>query len=368
MKLSVRILTAILCAAMILALPICVPSGATPGEVLFDMGGNEDYEEEYEEDEEWDEEGLLLNLLFPRAAAEEAPAYALPVDFTPGMTPNPAGFTADTYEDDSITVKMEMRDMDYVVYTMAWVTIKSPTQLRTGIAGNKVSSTKNAKIKTMAKKYNAVVAINADFMLDSKNSKTYEIRMTQDARGNGKSKVNIQRDMLVVDENGDFHIIAKPSDEEIAALKTKLGKKPSNTQIASITEDKLKALTAEHQIINAFTFGPALVIDGEVQTCDKDYKYNPNGREPRMAIGQMDELSYVLVLAEGRKSGSEGATHQELADFCASLGCKQAYNLDGGNSAEIVFNNDFYGMRSGNERDQSDIIYFASAVDPASWQ
>ena len=52
----------------------------------------------------------------------------------------------------------------------------------------------------------------------------------------------------------------------------------------------------------------------------------------------------------------------------AGLGCVQAFNLDGGNSAEMIFNNAFYGSRTGNERDQSDIIYFATAVDPAEWK
>ena len=87
-----------------------------------------------------------------------------------------------------------------------------------------------------------------------------------------------------------------------------------------------------------------------------------------MAIGQTGTLSYVLVMAEGRNKNSEGVTQQQMADFMGVLGCVQAFNLDGGNSAEMVFNNAFYGSRTGNERDQSDIIYFATAVDPAEWK
>ena len=87
-----------------------------------------------------------------------------------------------------------------------------------------------------------------------------------------------------------------------------------------------------------------------------------------MAIGQVDTLSYVLVLAEGRTNNSEGVTHQELADFMFDLGCLEAFNLDGGNTATMVYNGGYYQQKSvNNERPQSDIIYFATAVDPSTW-
>ena len=47
-----------------------------------------------------------------------------------------------------------------------------------------------------------------------------------------------------------------------------------------------------------------------------------------------------------------------------SKGCLQAYNLDGGNSALMVFNSENYSAKSFEaERSVSDIIYFATAVD-----
>ena len=122
-----------------------------------------------------------------------------------------------------------------------------------------------------------------------------------------------------------------------------------------------------HRIINAFTFGPALVIDEELQTIPQKYGYNPHGREPRMAIGQMDKLSYVLVLAEGRTEDSQGVTQQELADFMFGLGCSQAFNFDGGNSATMVFNGGYFQDKSReNERAQSDMLYFATLVGKES--
>ena len=49
-----------------------------------------------------------------------------------------------------------------------------------------------------------------------------------------------------------------------------------------------------------------------------------------------------------------------------SLGCTQAYNLDGGNSAILVFNNEPYNKKA-QERDINDLIYFATAVPEEAW-
>lgn len=329
MKKSVRI---VLCAAlvlMILAIPFLVPSGSMLAA----------YQEKWME-WAWDSEALL-NWLIPAANAEEEVSYELPIDFTPGMTPNPAGYTADGYTDDSITVRLETREEDGVVWRLAFVEIKSPTQLRTGIAGNKVTSSRTKLVSVMAKEYNAVIAISGDYYINDPAKTSYEYRMGTKIR----NKTNKKKDILFIDENGDFHTFVKSDKEKMAAF------------------DK-----SGHQIINAFTFGPALVSEGNLLECDTKYGYNPNKPEPRMAIGQMDKLSYVLILAEGRTSDSEGVTHQQLADFAYDLGCIEAFNLDGGNTATMVFNGDYYQQKTaGNERDQSDIIYFASAVDPATW-
>ena len=45
----------------------------------------------------------------------------------------------------------------------------------------------------------------------------------------------------------------------------------------------------------------------------------------------------------------------------ASLGCQEAYNLDGGNSAIMVYNNEIYNYKA-RDRDVADVIYFATAV------
>ncbi len=327
MKTAYRAILIALVAVMVLAIPFLVPSGKMLSEAQWNL---------MDDGEEIGFFGLLAS-----ANAEETP-YELPIDFTGGMKPNPAGFTESGYQDDSITVTLEVREENDVVWRVVSVKIASATQFRTAIAGKKVTSSAVARPSKIAADKNAIVAINGDYYSDNPTKTSFEYRMGQKIR----NKTNRLKDILVIDENGDFHLFVKSNG------------------VADFAKSK------DHQIINAFTFGPALVIDGEEVTLDKEYGYNPGGKEPRMAIGQTGELSYVFVLAEGRNEDSKGATHQMLADFMYSLGCTQAYNLDGGNSATLVFNGGYYqtGRTENNERSQSDIIYFASAVDPSTWE
>ena len=344
MSRTVQIILWVLCAVMILSAPFLISSPAMLSEVKADL---------MEQLDDADSEELDFGrLLFSSALAEEElieevtddhgetfgeAVYTLPLDFTVPPAPNAECFTEDGYADETIRVRMEEREEDGVIWHLAFVEIASPTQLRTATAG-KLTSSKVASVSAMARNNHAIVAMNGDNYVDKPEKTTFEYRMTQKIR----SKTNKTKDMLIIDENGDFHLVAAaPKNEQSAALET---------------------IAGEHTIVNAYTFGPALVIDGVEQQINREYGYNPNGKEPRAAIGQTGRLSYVMAIAEGRGESS-GTTQQALAHFMAELGCTQAFNLDGGNSAEMVFGDRIYkGMPGGDERGLSDIIYFATAV------
>lgn len=338
----VRVTLALLCALALLALPLLLSSGA----MLYSA------KEAYMEHEE--DMGDLFGAIFGGTAyADEtdeiAEPVALPIDFTGGMTPNPDAYTENGYADGSITVEVrdEFPHDDGYFFKVVTITVADASQLRTVTASGRAGGNKDAMPTAMAKKVNAIVAINASNYVDDSQKKTFEYRMG----GKIRADKNNTKDMLIIDENGDFHILSKGTTENIKAL------------AASFKQDG-------HTIVNAFTFGPALVIDGQAQKVDKNYSYAPNARNPRMAIGQLDALTYVVVLAEAdsARTGKHGATHQELADFMAGIGCKQAYNFDGGNSSIlIVGDKDYHGQRGSKERAQSDIIYFATTVDPSQW-
>ncbi|HSK68832.1 MAG TPA: phosphodiester glycosidase family protein [Candidatus Limnocylindria bacterium] len=327
-----RVILLVIALAMSLALPFLVPSGA-----LLTAERDRLLEEMWEaEDDAGALPGGLLALLLPRAhAATAEEQYALPADFSPGAPLDPAGFREDGYEDPSVSVRLETVEEEGVVWRIAFVSVAHPTQLRTATAGSPTSS-RVALISSMAKKQNAVLALNANYMANDPVKTSYEYRMGVKVR----AKPNRSKDLLVIDQNADFRLFVKSQKAEIDAFLENGG-----------------------EIVNAFTFGPALVKDGELLDLNEDYGYNPRGREPRMAIGQIAPLTYVVVHAEGRTSESQGVTHEELAARMFDLGCMQAFNLDGGNSATLVFNGVYYQHKSvDNERAQSDMIYFASGV------
>lgn len=288
---------------------------------------------------------LFLALMLPCLAAAEQAISPLPMDSTPGHVADPANFTDSTYEDASLSVTMERLWYGDAHFNVARVKIADASQLRTALAGP--FGKKTNKISAIAKNNNAVIAIGGDYCTNEEGG--YVVRMGETYR---KKPVK-SRDMLITDENGDFHIIPK-SD---AAT--------------------LKALMDTHTLVNVFNFGPALVIDGALQEISTEYRYNPYGMEPRCAIGQVGPLEYLLVVvdgggrrtvtitdADGNKRESSGCQVATLAQFMYEQGCQQAYNLDGGNSALMVFGDENYSKKSVSaERSVSDIVYFATAVD-----
>ncbi|MBQ2928949.1 MAG: phosphodiester glycosidase family protein [Clostridia bacterium] len=278
---------------------------------------------------------LVFCLLFTLPALAEE--YSLPVDFSGGYTPNPHGFTKNSYEDASLSVKMERRDIDGVRYDIAWIKVASPTQLRTAIAGapNEVVAEKPGR---MARSVNAVVAINGDFYTQRKDGLIY--RQGQAFR----YVLNPEKDILVIDDLGDLHVF--------------LGSENQTTEL-------LTFLQSGRTIVNAFTFGPAIVKDGVALPIPETYltRFDSNVRAPRTVIAQIGPLEYVFVEAEGRVSHSKGVTTDQMGEFMAELGVKTAYCLDGGNSSIMLFNGKYYDANyAASEREQSDIIYVCSAV------
>lgn len=346
MKMPVRILLIFLCAALIIALPFAVSSPNMLNNVKMELMNGEDDEDEIdfgrlffsvakaEEDEEVEEEVL------DEGEFGSHPEWALPLDFTVPPAPNADLYTEDGYEDETIRVKIEKTQFDEgTTIITAYVQIADPSQLRTAVGNpDKLASTRGKSVSYMAKTNNAVIALNGDNFNFETPKKTFEYRMGNKIR----SKSNRTKDILIIDDQGDFHLYVKSQG---------INKAP----------EELKS--ANRKLVNAFTFGPALVIDGQLQQLDDGYGYNPNGRDPRAAIGQMGKLSYVMVIvtAKERGSGKYGMSQKKLAEYMHELGCVQAFNLDGGNSAEMVFGKQiFKGMPGGDERTLSDIIYFAT--------
>ncbi|MBQ6797083.1 MAG: phosphodiester glycosidase family protein [Clostridia bacterium] len=260
--------------------------------------------------------------------------YTLPWNEEPAPKPNPENFTDTTYEDETISVKYWKERLYDSDAHFAEIKIAHPTQIRTMLAGGKYNSNVRFIPETLARQCNAVVACNADFYayrsggIIIRNDVVYR----QSVLG---------WDVLLIDDAGDFHIM---SDKKV----------------------KSSGILDEYHIVNSLHFGPSLVIDGKIDYtnvnsgCGDEWNFIDS---PRTAIGQIDELHYLICCVEGRTKTNRGVCVDELAQVMYDHGCTQAYNLDGGQSTTIIFNrNAMNNPLWGGQRVMSDIIYFATAI------
>lgn len=83
-----------------------------------------------------------------------------------------------------------------------------------------------------------------------------------------------------------------------------------------------------------YSFGPYLLLDGKVS--ERAYANNEN-KNPRCAIGMVEPGHYVAIMCEGRLKRSAGVTISYLAKMMRAEGCQVAFNMDGGQTAVMVF-------------------------------
>ncbi len=105
------------------------------------------------------------------------------------------------------------------------------------------------------------------------------------------------------------------------------------------TADKI---LTQGDVHDALSFGPWLVRDGELRNYrDKNWDY----RAPRAAMGMVEPGHYILLVVEagldGKKTGdgvsAKGFTIPQLETMMYAYGCDQAFNLDGGNTSQLIF-------------------------------
>ncbi len=249
---------------------------------------------------------------------------------------NPTG-----YADPSITVNIGRGRIYETNYIYARVKIASPSQLRT-LMNSSITSNDTNYASTLAKRVNAVVAINGDFyggddLWTGRKGAIMRQGKLQRLKCDGRF------DVLVVDREGNFHILQKAKNEEVEAW----------TERAA----------------NIFTFGPALVVDGTPIYGERSSSIASEKPAQRMAICQTGPLEYLLITSEGPQNpGSTGLSIYQFVDLISSMpGVQNAYNLDGGSSSTLVFRMDGKNWQKINAlsnpkiRPVKDIVYFASA-------
>ena len=114
----------------------------------------------------------------------------------------------------------------------------------------------------------------------------------------------------------------------------------------------------EGGVENCISFGPILIQDG-VKTSKKTLEsnkviYNTN---PRVGVGMVKPGHFIVIVGGYRSDAlhkSLGWTLAQFADLMESYGCVQAYNMDGGVSACMVFMGERLN-KGGNKKDWSQL-------------
>lgn len=87
----------------------------------------------------------------------------------------------------------------------------------------------------------------------------------------------------------------------------------------------------------SWVFGPSL-LDEKGKAKDKFLTWDYiRESHPRTAIGYYEPGHYCLLLVDGRQDSSRGMFPDEMAKVFEELGCKAAYNLDGGHCSFMTF-------------------------------
>ena len=121
------------------------------------------------------------------------------------------------------------------------------------------------------------------------------------------------------------------------------------TVIGFDTDDKLvfsnkvaAARAKSLKLRDAVSFGPALVHNGEAVKISGV----SSGMNPRSAIGQRQDGAVLLLVVDGRKVNSMGATLADLIDVFLEHGAVNAANLDGGSSSYLCYEGKYQNVGS----------------------
>jgi exopolysaccharide biosynthesis protein len=256
-----------------------------------------------------------------QSATQTADASAWRTKFKDKFTTGKVEKTDHSYKSANISVDVKKVQKDGVTYYVADIYIAELKYFKTALASGKYSDGNGDHAYKIAAKVGAIVAINGD---NSPRNKGPVVR-------NGKLyPEKASRDVGVLYNDGTFKTYS-PEDFDI---------------------EKLKTVGAWQ----AWTFGPMLLKDGQPM---ETFNSKENPLNPRTAIGYYEPGHYCFVVVDGRQTDSKGMTTKDLSKLFYSLKCKAAFNLDGGQSAEMAFMGKLYNTPFGGGRAINDIVYIA---------
>lgn len=235
--------------------------------------------------------------------------------------------TKDEYISDDIYIRITEQDAGYVVFYVADIYVRDIKNLRTAFANDTYGRGQRAYAWDIAVDHRAILAVNGDYY---------------SAREDG-----------VVIRNGVLY--RETLYQDVCVL---------------YQDGTMETYTAEQFDLNAvqqrgawqaWSFGPGLLDEnGAAQTKFNSAVVNNN---PRCGIGYFEPGHYCFVVVDGRSELSRGVTLAEFSLIFEQLGCKAAYNMDGGNTAVMTYGKTLVSEPSQGGRAVSDIIMIAEVDD-----
>ena len=170
-----------------------------------------------------------------------------------------------------------------------------------------------------AKKHNVVFAMNTDYY-------TYRVAVNN----NRHTGVVIRDGRILYD---DPYTEKQVTNSMIPNLDM-LAFMPDGSLKVYHSWEKTAQEFIDEGVQTVYSFGPYLLLDGKVS--ERAYANNEN-KNPRCAIGMVEPGHYVAIMCEGRLKRSAGVTISYLAKMMRAKGCQVAFNMDGGQTAVMVF-------------------------------
>lgn len=272
------------------------------------------------------------------SSSEVLPALTpTPVSALPTLTPTPViepPFSMETistdtfYSDPNICISITTERAYNTNIHVAEIYIRDISLLKTAFAKDTFGKNIKETTSSIAARHNALLAVNGDYC---------------GFRSNG-----------FVMRNGTIYRDTSYGNTALAILNT------GTFLMASENSSSIYDLAAQGAL-HVFTFGPGLVKNSKILFSGSEESLAKSKCQPRTAIGIIEPLHYLLVVTDGRISGSDGLKFYHLAEFMRKHGCVDAYNLDGGGSSTMWFMGQLVNVPGSgiktNEREVSDIVY-----------
>ena len=250
------------------------------------------------------------------------------VDFYPGSQ-------IEYYYDETILVIAWKELIDNRVCTFAEVKTADGSQVRRMIANNSYGSDVQLYPTDMAASANAVIAISGDF---------YTFRQLG----------------ITVYQRQLYRFAPKSVD---TCFFTSTGDMLFSRAGEISSQDEAQQFITDNDVTFAVAFGPVMVEDGQAVECSSYPIGEVNRTYSRTAIGMRDTRHYILMTVNYEDNHSVAATLNDATSFILTKGVVKAYALDGGQTSTMVMNGHTVNRPDwGNQRTQSDIIYFATAL------